>query len=59
MQELTRPGMMPWMFDEEGNLQEDQITFDWKSVSYRPDQLGGNDPDLQEGCLGPGGAFPA
>jgi len=48
-QKLTRPGMMPWMFDDEGNLAEDQVTFDWKAVYYRADQLGGHDPNLQEG----------
>lgn len=42
--------MMPWMFDEEGNLAEDQVTFDWKAVNYRADQLGGTDPNLQEGA---------
>ena len=51
MQKLTRPGMMPWMFDDEGNLAEDQVTFDWKAVNYRADQLGGHDPNLQEGAF--------
>jgi hypothetical protein len=50
LQQLTRPGMMPWMFDEDGKLAEDQVTFDWKAVNYRADQLGGTDPNLQEGA---------
>lgn len=37
------------MFDEDGRLAEDQVKFDWKSVEYRDDQLGGCKPDMSMG----------
>ena len=43
---LRRPGMESWMFDENNNLKGNQITFDWKEVPFRDDQLGGYNPDL-------------
>mmetsp|Transcript_48273 Transcript_48273/g.109687 ORF Transcript_48273/g.109687 Transcript_48273/m.109687 type:complete len:130 (+) Transcript_48273:128-517(+) len=46
---LQRPGPEPWMFDEEGNLKEMQVKFDWKAVDFRQDMLGGNEPNMLEG----------
>jgi len=37
------------MFDEEGNLKEMQVKFDWKAVDFRQDMLGGNEPNMLEG----------
>mmetsp|Transcript_77994 Transcript_77994/g.156101 ORF Transcript_77994/g.156101 Transcript_77994/m.156101 type:complete len:152 (+) Transcript_77994:208-663(+) len=48
---LIRPGAESWMFDEDGNLAENQVKFDWKSVEYRDDQLGGCDPDMSLGPI--------
>ena len=41
--------MEPWMYDEEGNLQEGQVRFDYKQFEFRADHLGDNDADLSEG----------
>jgi hypothetical protein len=49
LKDFYRPDNEEWQFHDNGTLFGDQVQYDYKSVDFRQDMLGGIDPDMTYG----------